>query len=101
MGMFYTIRNPARIARKKGKKRVQQKDIHDNKRKANTLTPPTTQPFTKIINPNETTQYHSPTDPNDTSTDGCAFQIGEENVTKVLILDPSDSSNIKPGSFRR
>ena len=45
--------NPSRMTRKKQKKPVQQKSIHEFITKG-TLTPPTTQPTMKIINQNDT-----------------------------------------------
>ena len=44
------------MTRKKWKKPVQQKGIHDNKRKTDTLTPRNTQPTKKVINQNDTPQ---------------------------------------------
>ena len=48
----------------------------------------------KIINQNNAPQHYRPTDFKDTSTDSCDLQIEEGSVTKQLILDPSDSSDI-------
>ena len=69
------------MTRKKQKKPVQQKCIHEFVTKE-TLTSPTTQATMKIINQNDTPQHRSPTDFNDTSTASCAPQIDEEKVTK-------------------
>ena len=60
------------------RKPVHQKSTQGNKRRADTLTLLTI----KIINQNDTPQHRSPTDSNDTSTDSCALQINEGNVTK-------------------
>ena len=76
------------MTRKKRKKHVQQKSIHEFITKR-TLTSPTTQPTMKMINRNDTPQQRSLTDSNDTSTASCALQIDKGNVTKELILDPS------------
>ena len=65
-----------------------------NNRKANTLTPPTTQPTMKIINQNDPPQHRSSTHSNDTSTASCALQTDEGNVAKEFILDPTYSSDI-------
>ena len=81
------------MTRKKWKKPVQQKSIHEFITKG-TLTSPATQATMKIINQNDTPQHRSPTDSNDTSTASCALQIDEGNVTKELVLDPSYSSDI-------
>ena len=81
------------MTRKKRKKLVQQKSLHEFITKGN-LTSPTTQPTLKITNQNDTPQHRSPTDSNDTSTASCALQIDEGKVTKELILDPSYSSDI-------
>ena len=81
------------MTRKKWKKPVQQKSIHEFVTKG-TLTSPTTQPTMKIINQNDTPQHRSPTDFNDTSTASCALQIDEGKVMKELILDPRYSSDI-------
>ena len=81
------------MTRKKRKKHVQQKSIHEFIRKG-TLTSPATQATMKIINQNDTPQHRSPTDSNDTSTASCALQIDEGKVTKKLTLDPSYSSDI-------
>ena len=48
----------------------------------------------KIINQNDTPQYRTPADSNDTSTASCGLQIDEGNFTKELILDPNYSSDI-------
>ena len=81
------------MTRKKRKKPVQQKSIHEFVTKG-TLTSPTTQATMKIINQNDTPQHRSPTDSNDTSTASCALQIDEGKITKELILDPIFTSDI-------
>ena len=81
------------MTRKKRKKPVQQKSIHDFITKRS-LTLTTTQSTMKITNQNDTPQHRSPTDFNDTSTVSSALQIDEGNVTKELILNPNYSSDI-------
>ena len=81
------------MTRKKRKKPVQQKSIHEFVTKE-TLTLPTTQPPMKIINQNDTPQKRIPTDCNGASTASCALQIDEGKVIKEPILDPSYSSDI-------
>ena len=81
------------MTRKKRKKHVQQKSIHEFITKG-ILTSPATQATMKIINQNDTHQHRSPTDSNDTSTASCALQIDKGKVTKELILGPSHSSDI-------
>ena len=81
------------MTRKKRKKPVQQKSIHEFVTKG-TLTSATTQLTMKIINQNDTPQHRSPTDSNDTSTASCALQIDEGKITKELILDPIFTSDI-------
>ena len=85
--------NASKMTRKKRKKPVQQKSIHEFITKGN-LTSPATQATTKIINQNDTPQHRSPVDSNGTSIASCALQIDEGKVTKELILDPSYSSDI-------
>ena len=81
------------MTRKKRKKPVQQKSIHECVTKGS-LTLPATQATMKIINQNDMPQHPSPTDSNDTSTASSDLQIDEGKVTKELILDPSYSSDI-------
>ena len=81
------------MTRKKRKKPVQQKSIHDFITKRN-LTLTTTQSTMKITNQNDTPQHRSPADFNYTSTASSALQIDEGNVTKELILNPNYSSDI-------
>ena len=81
------------MTRKKRKKPVQQKSIHEFITKG-ILTSPTTQPTMKITNQKDIRQHRSPTDSNDTSTASCALQIDEGNDTNKLILDPIYSSDI-------
>ena len=81
------------MTRKKRKKPVQQKSIHEFVTKG-TLTSPATQATMKIINQNDTPQHRSPTDSNNISTASLPLQTDERNVTKELILDPSYSSDI-------
>ena len=76
--------NPSGVTRKKQQKPVQQKGSHDDKRKADTLIPPTTQPTMKMINQNDLLQYCSPPDSNYISTASCALQIDEEKEQKNL-----------------
>ena len=72
------------MTKKKQQKPVQQKGSHDDKRKADTLIPPTTQPTMKMINQNDLLQYCSPPDSNYISTASCALQIDEEKEQKNL-----------------
>ena len=78
------------MTRKKRKKPVQQKNIHEFVTKG-TLTSPTTQVTMKIINQKDTPQHRSPRDSNDTSKASCTLQIDKGMVTKELILYPSYS----------
>ena len=71
------------MTRKKRKKPVQQKSIHEFVTKG-TLTSPATQATMKIINQNDTPQHRSPTDSSNTSTASCALQLDEGKVTKNL-----------------
>ena len=80
------------MTRKKRKKPVQQKSIHEFIRKG-ILTSPATQATMKIINQNDTPQHRSPADSNGTSIASSAQQIDEGKVTKELILDPIYSSD--------
>ena len=81
------------MTRKKRKKPVQQKSIHEFVTKG-TLTSATTQLTMKIINQKDTPQHHSSTDSNYPFTASCTLQINEVKVTKELILDPIYSSDI-------
>ena len=81
------------MTRKKRKKPVQQKSIHEFLTKG-ILPSPATQATMKIIKQNDTPQHRSPTDSSDTSAASCALKIDEGKVTKELISDLSYSNEI-------
>ena len=75
------------MTRKKRKKPVQQKSIHEFVTKG-TLTSATTQLTMKIINQNDTPQHHSSTDFNDPSTASCNLQIDEGKEHERTYIGP-------------